>query len=96
MQWNDNSELTWSNKVYTSYGPIPNDGVIGKWFGRVEGEDYSRIYACKNQQTEHWLIYLDSTVMGTYCLYKEKSVTDIPEDFAENSWEKIAGDGDAG
>lgn len=90
MELTDGGTLLWGDKVYAFYGMIPDDSVIGEWFGRIENQDYMRVYLCENQEPKKWLIVLDSTTMGTYALYKESAVTDIPDRYYEKSWDNIA------
>jgi len=72
--------LIWQDKTYEVYGFV-NPDLIGDWFGTIENEKYMRVYPCDGQKPEEWLIVLDSDLMGSYRLFKETSVTEIPEGF---------------
>jgi len=72
--------LILQDKEYEFYGSADSE-LIGDWFGTIENEEYMRVYLCDGQEPEEWIIVLDSTMMGTYTLYKEVSVTEIPEEF---------------
>ena len=74
------SALLWQDKVYKSYG-IPDSGLIGGVFGKIENEKYVHVHLCNGQRPEEWLIIVQSGVMGWHALYKEESVTEIPEGF---------------
>ena len=72
--------LIWQDRNYKPYG-IPDSVLIGDAFGKVKNEKYMRVYLCWDQDPEEWLILVYSTVMSEYMLYKEESVTEIPDGF---------------
>ena len=78
--------LQWGEYSYESFGYVP-DGMIGKPFGRIEGNRNARVYLCEGYPPEHWLVGLTDTEMGLYYLLKEDSVKEIPDGFI--SWEEF-------
>jgi len=74
--------LIWQDKTYEVFGFVdPDSDLIDDLFGTIENEKYTRVYLCNGQKPEEWLIVLDSDLMGSYRLFKEASVTEIPEEF---------------
>jgi hypothetical protein len=80
--------LLWKDKRYTSYGRVENR-MVGRHFGFIDGDKYrsTRVYICTGQETRDFLIVLDSTLMGSYSLYKNEALEIIPERFKAMSWE---------
>lgn len=83
--------LTWGDKVYTPYTPFMDSNMSYKvtntysknLFGKIEGEKDTYVYRCEGQDPEKWLIFVREGIMRDQFLYKEKSVTEIPEAFYE-------------
>lgn len=76
----DYQYLIWGDKTYEPYG-TPDFSLIGDWFGTIEDQKYMRVYLCDGQNPEEWLIILYSDLMGSYMLFKEAFVVEIPEEF---------------
>ena len=77
--------LHWDGRGYEEFGINVNSNIsmVGKLFGLTDMRGSSQVFLAVGQKPEEWLICQHGgTMMGFYVLYKEKSVTEIPEDFA--------------
>lgn len=80
--------LIWQDKEFQFYKNA--DGRLkGDSFGIIEKQNAMNVYTCIGQKPEEWLLLRISNIMGEYLLYKETSVTEIPEvidDFEINTF----------
>lgn len=87
----DRYVLSWNDKVYRSYGFLnDNSGLIGEKFASVDTgyKNSCSIYLVNGYEPEQWIIFSESSFMGTYTLYKEDSVTETPSEFAGLSFDE--------
>lgn len=79
--------LIWQDKEYEPY-KTADSRLKGGWFGIIKNEEAMRVYFCNEQNPEEWLVVLGSTFMGGYVLYKEVSITEIPEEIEDYEFNK--------
>ena len=81
----ESGTLQWNEYTYTEYGNINHDSMLGKPFGHVDRG--IRVFLCEGQPPEEWLFVQHGRLMGYIVLYKENSVTEIPDGF--EAWPEI-------
>lgn len=82
----DDATIIWNNKEYIACGIFTGTKLIGNCLGYYNDQTNDKIYVCqlKGHSEEDWLI---DTLALENCnegiIYKEKSVTLIPDDIKE-------------
>lgn len=87
----DRYVLSWNDNVYHGYGFIDdNSNLIGEKFATVDsgGKNAMSIYLVNGYEPEQWVIFSESTLMGSHVLYKEDDVADTPAEFEGLSFDK--------
>jgi len=79
-------ELHWKGREYEPYdfgfwADFTGTEYVGKLFGLAVHSrgGTEQVYRAAGQKPEEWLIWSQAQPMGFLLLYKEKSVTEIPE-----------------
>ena len=72
-------ELHWKGHEYEQFGR--GEEYIGKLFGLTDRGGMDVVYLAVGQKPEEWLVWEQGGLMSWFDLYKEKSVTEIPDGF---------------
>ena len=77
-------ELRWDGREYEEFASadLTDSEYRGRLFGLTGSPGSDLVYLAAGQKPEEWLIWSVAQPMGIMLLYKEKSVTEIPESFA--------------
>jgi len=77
-------ELSYDGKIFRPYGVIGSSSLRDSKIGVSGGEDGEGVYSVKNHDSTQWILAGDDVFMsGGDMLYKEVSVTEIPEDLKQ-------------
>jgi hypothetical protein len=80
----EKSEATrqYDGLVFRGFGILTSFELKGEQFGIVDGvgNEALQIFEVKGQSREKWIIEHDDILMGTWQIFKEESVVDIPEE----------------
>lgn len=77
--------IIYEDKTYVPYGPLSAYVDRGKQIGYINGNENDKIYEVKGYSMNEWIA--TALPSDPAMLYKEISVTDIPEDWqSEYEW----------
>ena len=77
--------VIWGDKTYVPYGALSAYGKRGKQIGFVDGDKDHKVYECKGQHTEEWIV--TALPHDAAMLMREINVTAIPEGWeSEYEW----------
>ena len=77
--------VIWGDKTYVPYGALSAYGKRGKQIGIVDGDKNDRVYECKGQSPEEWIV--TALPHDAAMLLREIDVTAIPEGWqSEYEW----------
>jgi len=74
-------ELHWKGREYEEFvfADFTDSEYRSKLFGLTDKPGSDEVYLVVGEKPEEWLIWSVAQPMGIMLLYKEKSVTEIPE-----------------
>ena len=77
--------VIWGDKIYVPYRALSAYGKRGKQIGIVDGDKDHKVYECKGQHTEEWIV--TALPQDAAMLMREINVTAIPEGWqSEYEW----------
>lgn len=66
--------------IYSFYGALPSDSLIGKQIGIVNGEKKHKVFEVNGFSTDEWVIEYYDVIMSTYAVYSSDTVTEVPNE----------------
>jgi len=80
QELNSGLKLQRGSIIYTFYSALPEDSLIGKQIGIVDGDKKHKVFEVKGFSSDEWIIEYYDVIMSVYNLYKADTVTEIPDE----------------
>jgi len=80
QELNNGSKLQRGSITYSFYGALPNNSLIGKQIGIINGDKKHKVFEVKGYSSYEWIIEYYDVIMSVYSLYKADTVTEIPDE----------------